>query len=368
MTAASPRSFSTKLRALLEWGAAPGAVFYLLPPLMLLVIIGTIVQRYVGLYVADQTFFSSIVIWVFGFIPVPGGFTLMALLTANLTIKFLLKSEWSWAKAGISLTHFGVLVLMIGGLLTSASGREGFMTIPEGQSSQTVRDYHAREVMVVKDGQIASAIPAPSLKRGVKLAVGEITPFNLEVLESCRNCAIKRRTSENPDYKSMARGMMLSEAPLMKNNEANTGGITFRVTGLGEADGIYILFEDGPPAQLGGIELVYGKQQRPLPFSVKLKNFQKDVYAGTDTAKAYHSDVLVRDGSLEWPARIEMNQPLRYRGYTFFQSAFMESDGQETTVLAVTENRGRLFPYIATGIIGAGLLLHLLIMLRRRAS
>jgi hypothetical protein len=116
--------------------------------------------------------------------------------------------------------------------------------------------------------------------------------------------------------------------------------------------------------------IVFGKNQYELPFSLKLDDFKKDLYNGTDKARNYSSDVTLRDGKLSWPARIEMNKPLRYRGYTFFQSSFEESpNGEQATILAVVENKGRLMPYIGTGVLGLGLLLHLMLAVtgRRRA-
>jgi len=44
-----------------------------------------------------------------------------------------------------------------------------------------------------------------------------------------------------------------------------------------------------------------------------------------------------------------MNKPLRYKGYTFFQSAYeRDQSGEEITILAVVENKGRIFPYLGT--------------------
>jgi cytochrome c biogenesis protein ResB len=112
--------------------------------------------------------------------------------------------------------------------------------------------------------------------------------------------------------------------------------------------------------------IILGKVQRQLPFQIALKDFKRETYPGLDKAKAYSSDVIVHDGDIEWPAKIEMNAPLRYKGYTFFQSSFEQNDKGEMTVLSVVENRGRLFPYIGTFIIAAGLLLHILLAGRKK--
>ena len=63
---------------------------------------------------------------------------------------------------------------------------------------------------------------------------------------------------------------------------------------------------------------------------------------------------------------IQMNEPLRHRGYTFYQASFVEDGEKETSVLATVKNHGRLFPYISTIVMCIGLLFHMLCMLSRR--
>ena len=58
-----------------------------------------------------------------------------------------------------------------------------------------------------------------------------------------------------------------------------------------------------------------------------------------------------------------MNEPLRYKGYTFYQSSFIETPDGETSVLAAVKNYGRMFPYISSIIMCIGLLIHLFMKL-----
>ncbi len=129
-------------------------------------------------------------------------------------------------------------------------------------------------------------------------------------------------------------------------------------------------------AQEGSITLAEGAQTHiaktyadagpvrdiPLPFTLQLDDFIKDVYPGTTVARAYTSHVTVRDGASEWTAVIGMNQPLRHRGYTLYQSAFEEGPNGQTSIFSVVKNSGRLLPYLATWIVGIGLALHLIIV------
>lgn len=350
--------------------SGPSVIFWLLPPLMVLLAAGTVAERYIGLYEAQHRFFSSFILWL-GPVPVPGGYSLMLAISLCLLLKFVFFSQWRWQKAGINLAHLGVLVLLLGGLLTAAQAKEGFLVIPEGGRANTVSDYHQRELMVTRNGMINSVVPYQKIRDGRTIAFKGL-PFKLKVQQACKNCTIVKRDTIDEDYGEpflgMAQFMALMPGEPAKKDEENLYGATVSLSGAGkDADGTYVLFDLMPKPITFTIgtdkyELIYQKQQRPLPFFVKLDKFTKIMHPGTNMARAYSSDVEVEDHSTTWPAHISMNNPLRYRGYTLFQSSFAENGDNVATVLAVVKNTGWLFPYIGTIIIGIGLLLHVFIM------
>jgi len=354
-------------------------VFFLMPPLMVLLVAGTLAQRWMGLYGATKVFFGSFVIWL-GWLPLPGGYLLMGVLSLNLALKFLLKSAWRWKKAGIILTHLGALILMLGGLMTAMFARESYMVIPEGGETSYMYDYNTRSLVVFEDAQEKLRLPYAAVAQWEGAEILKTLPFRLGVVGWCDHCDIVKREAlpEEPligtVYQGMAARMALRSKPPEKEPEANLTGVTMTLDGVSNAvDGVYIAFDGMPkPIQFeqnGHVyRIIFGKDQRALPFSLTLKAFERTVYEGTDKPKAYYSDIMVQDGNLSWPVRIEMNKPFRYRGYTFFQSSFEQGPDFEATVLAVVENKGRLFPYIGTGVIGLGLALHLGLLLfgRRR--
>ncbi len=339
-------------------------IFYIMPLLMSVLVAGTVAQKYIGLYESQKLFFSSFIFWA-GPLPLPGGTLLLILLTFSLLCKFLFFSEWRWRKAGIILTHLGCLVLLIGGIFTATSAREGYMLIPEGAQTPYIYDYIQRDLFIFKNDLLQKTVAFEDLKTGpLKIS----TPFTLTIENSCANCEIIKQEDPSENFRSMAQFMQLKPAPSELEPEQNLTGTTFSITGLDEKqDGTYIAFEAMPkPIVLNTADaeykIIFGKQQRLLPFSIRLNDFEKNSYPGTDKARAFSSDIDVIDGEITWPARITMNHPLRYKGYTFYQSAFERGEEGEATILSVVENKGRLFPYIATAIIAAGLMLHLFIM------
>jgi hypothetical protein len=330
--------------------------FYILPLVMLYLVAGTLAQAPMGLYAAQKMFFGSFILWV-GPLPLPGFYIVTALLTLSLLIKFIFFSDWNLKKSGINLTHLGVLVLLAGGLATATTAREGYIALGEGEVSPYVYDYLKRDLFIFKGEHLAQSIPFESLH-----ANNFHPPFDLKILETCENCAIEKQENPTPAMKGMARFMMLKPKTPEKEPEENITGTTLQI-----GKDTYIAFEGMPkPILYKGYKIIMGREQRKLPFSIKLQNFTKDSYPGTDKARAYSSDIIVKDGKLEWPAKISMNEPLRYKGYTFYQSSFEQTKESEISILSVVENKGRLFPYIGTFLMAAGLILHLFLMTKER--
>ena len=356
-----------RLKKISKHLSEPGVLNYILPVLIVYLVLGTVAQKYIGLYQASEIFFSSTIIWL-GPVPLPGLPILLGLMFLNIAFKLILKSEWSLASSGIILTHIGAMLLLVGGMFTAVFSQETFLDFHEGETRQTVSDYHAREfVLMDENGKTLWTFLPQNLSKN--MAINLSPGFKIEILNTCVNCNIVARDPKTDSHLGMAQHMMLQPAPLKKQNEENMGGVTFKVTGS-ETDGIYLSLEDVP--KLPEIKqngktytLAIRKKQHPLPFEVTLVDFEKISYPGTEMAKGYRSRVRIKDGLSQWESEISMNQPLRYKGYTFFQSSFVQTPRGEMSVLAVVHNVGRTFPYISGIAMCLGLILHLFV--RRRS-
>jgi ABC-type transport system involved in cytochrome c biogenesis permease subunit len=104
--------------------------------------------------------------------------------------------------------------------------------------------------------------------------------------------------------------------------------------------------------------LEYRWAQHPLPFSVKLIDFRKEDHPGTRIAASFESDVEIDDPERGLTLRrtIAMNRPLRYRGYTLFQSGYVEGP-VESTILSVRNDPGTPVMYagflaVLLGVVG----------------
>lgn len=115
----------------------------------------------------------------------------------------------------------------------------------------------------------------------------------------------------------------------------------------------------------GRYEIAYDVDRKPLGFELKLVDFDRGFDPGTEQASRFQSDVLLTDASAgikEKPHRIQMNEPLTHKGYTFYQSSYIrEQDprtGRETgrvqSVLQVAKNPGRNVIYLGCFLVCLG--------------
>src|SRR5688572_1569582 len=146
------------LKPKLMWLTRPHLLFYALPWLMALLVMGTVTQAEIGLYEAHRKFFGSIIFWL-GPVPLPGAYLTIGVIALSLTVKFLLSSPWRREKAGINIAHLGVILLLLGSLLTALTQKEGYILIPEGKEESIVYTYTEGEMVTGEDTPVLVTLP-----------------------------------------------------------------------------------------------------------------------------------------------------------------------------------------------------------------
>ncbi len=355
------------LKKCVAFVARTDVFFFALLWLIVLLAVGTISQKSIGLYAAQEKYFASWVVWIGDLVPVPGGAAVMSIIFAGLLAKVFLQ-KWGLKDAGTLIVHVGAILLLFGGFLTARFSYEGNMVIAEGEEISYISDYHDLELAVTDtDKKTVIHFPETALVPGAVLSDPDL-PFTITLEDYCENCALMRR--KEPLSTDEAHGMIVNIAlqpiPRAKQDEQNLTGITFKVKDAGEGvDGLYAIFKNMPITQTlsttdgSSYTLELRPVRVPLPFALELVNFERTFHPGTMMPKSYSAEVILKDNGLKWHSLIEMNRPLRYKGYTFYQSSFIADGRDETTVLAVVKNMGRLFPYISSIIMCIGLLVHL---------
>jgi hypothetical protein len=105
-----------------------------------------------------------------------------------------------------------------------------------------------------------------------------------------------------------------------------------------------------------GYVVTYQNRRMDLGFDIRLTNFEIGRYQGTTRAASYKSEVLVEETGKHL---ISMNEPLKHKGYTFYQASFQENEmGQPVaSVLSVNNDPGRWVKYLGASLILIGSLI-----------
>ena len=341
--------------------------------MIILVFFGTIAQKDIGLYKSQMLYFSSYYFLLGGLIPLPGGRLILIIMTINLTASLFKKHIWKIKKMGIIIVHIGGLLLLLGGGVTAMFSSEGNMVIGEGEMSNHVDDYFDMELAIVNtsrdDSLEYTVFDAPLLIDGNTIEY-ENLGIQIDIISHMENVRIESRISPAEQiYKGFLQEFVLLPKPPEKEATQNRPGIIIKLSGLNsQEDGIYGIFlgQRSPDTfQIKG-QLFFTEFRRKrtyLPFSIELLDFEKVMHPGTNVAKSYSSEVHLIEHSIPRRVLIQMNEPLRFQNYTFYQASFIDGLDKETTVLAAVKNYGRLFPYVSSIIMSMGLLIHLLISL-----
>lgn len=359
---------------------------------MVLVFAGTLAQTRAGVWTVVHDYFRSplVIIPIHIFLPeradpprfafpFPGGLTLGALLFINLLAAHITRFKMGWKRAGITVAHAGVLLLLVGEFVTGALAREGTMSITEGSYSNWVQDVRTPELAIIDPSDSAldhvTVIPGTRLTQGADIADPRL-PVRVKVLEWMPNSRILPPKDSTPTQRArVTAGAALGLAAIPVRavtgvDQANVDvpSAYIALSAEGKDLGTYLVsafFDARQDVVVGtktyAIQLRFTRTYKP--YRIELVDFKHDRYVGTNTPKNFSS--LVRlvdpDRHVERTSLISMNSPLRYAGETFYQASFKEGD--TTTVLQVVDNPGWILPYVSCALVTVGLLAHFLIRL-----
>ena len=354
-----------------------------LAALMVLVVACTLAQVQLGTFGAVEVFMRTWLVWwhVPGTslsLPVfPGGALVGLVLMVNLVSAQLRRLELSWRKAGLWITHAGLILLFVGEFMTGMFQVETQLAVEEGQTVDYVEAPRELELAVIDDADPARddvwSIPMGRLVRGGRIELPG-SPVALQVHRAYRNSLLSSRRPGDPPSPATAgvgTAVSVQEAPpVSRDEEMNRGAAFIEPIAAGRSYGIWLVSNAlGAPQSFvhegHTYRLVMRNWRQYLPYSITLKDFRHDVYPGTDIPKNFAS--LVRlDNPATGESRdvlIYMNQPLRYAGKAFFQASFGKND--TLSILQVVENPGWVLPYVSTALVTLGLLVHFGIVLQR---
>ncbi|MEO7099269.1 MAG: cytochrome c biogenesis protein ResB [Luteolibacter sp.] len=344
---------------------------------MVLIFVATITQVELGIHEVQEQFFRSWIAWwdvmpgakKFS-IPIPGGTLLGVLLIINLLAAHGARFKLRWNKAGMIVIHSGILLMLLGEILTGLLGREAQMVINEGEILNYSTFPREVELVVIRpdgDGlETVTAIPESRLKDGAEFPFGG---FSVKINSYYSNSEIlpESEATEKFDNTRATEGFgkgfavrRMSRETAADRRDLTTAFVEVIPDG-GKSQGRWLLsnaLKGDQSFEAAGRPWKMSIRPRRLyhPFSIKLIDFSHDRYLGTDVPKNFSSKIKILnpDTGENREDLIYMNHPLRYGGLTFYQAGFENND--TTSIFQVVRNPVWTLPYISCAMVGLGLL------------
>ncbi len=364
---------------------------------MVLVFVATLAQVQLGIVGVQERFFRTFFVLAFygeSRIPVPvypGGYLIGGLLMINLLASHLYRFKLSWKKLGIHLTHLGLIVLLVGELVSGLLQEDFVLSLRQGETkgySEAMRD---NELVIIDttnpDFDEVVAIPESLLAEGDPIQHGKL-PFRVLIHGYYPNANLSMRNqmgsdptmhfAPNPANQGLGPRVAITPMPITyRDDERNLPAAVVELVGTDGSLGTWLVSSMIVQPQSFEHEgrsytLAMRFEREYKPFTVTLLQLKHDVYAGSNIPKNFSSRVRVKatDGSEDRESLIFMNNPLRHQGYTFYQYQMDSANG--VSRLQVVRNPGYALPYIACILMTLGLLLqfglHLTAFTRRRTA
>ncbi|MEN9662397.1 MAG: hypothetical protein RL324_1346 [Verrucomicrobiota bacterium] len=355
---------------------------------IVLIFAATLDQTDLGIWVVQEKYFRSFfVLWQVGDVPVPvfpGGYFVGGMLFINLLASHLYRFKLSWKKSGIFMTHIGLLLLLLGELMSGLWQEESMLTMREGETLNYSESQLKNELAIIDvtepKSDLVVAIPERALARGTTVQHPDL-PFRVETRAYYPNAMLRSRADVPNAPASLAtvglgpQIVAIPIAPTYRPNERNSPAAFVELIGADGSLGTLLVSTsmatekpdtNGMVLQWSAQPFNYAGRQWKImlrhtrtynPFSLTLLKVEHDVYAGTDIPKNFSSRVRINNpgGQGDHESLIYMNNPLRYEGLTFYQSQMAKS--VQLTGLQVVRNPSRQLPYISCALMGAGLLI-----------
>jgi len=348
---------------------------------IVLVFWATLDQVHLGVWAVQQKFFHSVFVFErLGELQVPvypGGYLIGGLLLANLVCAHAYRFRRGWAKAGIWIAHAGLILLLVGELVSGLVQQDFQMRLDEGGtrnfSESTV--YNELAIINATDPKFDEvvAIPESMIADGTAVQDPRL-PFKVVPRGYYPNSALQLRSQaqgapQSPATQGM--GPQIVATPLevtYRQDERNTPTAYVELVGPEGSLGVWTVSTLLGNTQGFGYagrswKMVMRPQRHYEAYSLTLEKFSHDIYPGTNIPKNFSSRVRINPpgGGEGREVLIYMNNPLRYGGLTYYQASFDNND--TTSILQVVRNPSWLAPYVACSAIALGLAIQFLIHL-----
>ncbi len=318
-------------------------------------------------------------------LPLPGGYWTCAVLLVNLILGGIIRIRKGWKHVGNLIAHFGIILMLLGAGVTYHFSERGNMAVWEGESSNVAEDYleYVVEVAEIKDGKSTDihVIRGKDIDdlEGDKLRKFKLPglPFDLELTCYLKNAVPVSASERAPDRRQyVADGYFLMEKPKTATPEPAeqyTAGCYARIA---HRDGTFsapfiLAGASFQPFSIRHEDRVFTVDMRKrlwtMPFTLKLDHFTAEFHPNTNRPSKFVSKVTRIENGGEAKVTIQMNEPMRYEGLTFFQASYGPSNAKSGekmySVFEIVKNPADKWPEYSLWIVAFGMAVTFLIKL-----
>ncbi|MAI34808.1 MAG: cytochrome C biogenesis protein [Planctomycetaceae bacterium TMED240] len=292
-------------------------------------------------------------------------------------------------QGGNVLLHLGVGLLMFGQFAFGDRQLEQRLSLIEGESSNTLVNLDLVELDLIAKGKERDeviAIPGSRLRAAVEtgeVISDEALPVDVRVVAFYENSNLAKVEGEN--FATTGFGLETEAVRSRKSGGTDSDlNLASAYVDLidkqtGDSLGVHLVSQllsdrvmllgdgksedryDSVTINNTSYEIGLKFHREVKPYWVQLVDVRRVNYSGTDTPRDYSSFIRIVDEATgeDRRERVWMNNPLRYRGETFYQSSYTPlPSGKERTGIQVVQNSGWLIPYLACSITALGMLAH----------
>lgn len=237
---------------------------------------------------------------------------LLVLLCLNIICCTLSKFSLKPKLLGTLIVHLSVIVILAGGTIGALFGEKGFMKISEGETLGTFYTRDERPVKLnfslhLEDFKIDWYEP-PHYAIFAQLADGSVRTLKFEKVEEEKSIEGAGLSIKLLHYVADFAMNMETKEVTSKTSQPNNPAAEILLKGRGQEARLW-LFEKFPGfgQEEASVKFAFRRQQgRPKDYKSKLK--------------------VIDEGREVLEKTIEVNDPLTYKGYTFYQSTYDPED------------------------------------------
>ncbi len=350
---------------------------------IVLIFSATLDQVHLGVWAVQEKYIKSLIVYrsipelKFDLPVFPGGYLIGSLLLLNIIFIHSKRFAFSLKNLGLTLTHLGLLLLIISLGLSSILEKDYEMHLSRGvpknySENNTHLAFSLTEIKSDREVVIFST-PTDELSHKTLISPSN-SPLRVKVLSYYPNAVLLPTSSfpsdiTNPATEGYGISLIAKPIPIDSTSiSANHPALIVQIINPSGSITTYLVSSAVNESESFNyrdhkFNISLSPERDALPFDMTLTSFTHTDYFGTHIPKVITSHLRISEPlhSIQRDVTLTMNSPLRLAGRTFYQAGYENND--QTSIIKVVKNPTWQLPYLSCALMTVGLLLHFIYQL-----